>query len=578
MSGQGINFVSAIEDFQAARRQATMKTILARFTGESVRLLSFEEVREKLKLRSSYERGLQDIPLDAIVGSVGRYLDFTRDFLPLKAEDKQRWARVEAAVMGNEGVPPIDVYKIGEVYFVKDGNHRVSVARRFGAKFIQAHVTEIRTNVPLSPDIRPDDLILKAEYAEFLEKTRLNELRAGSNIVVTVPGKYEELLEQIAYHRYDMSIDSNEQLTFEQAAAQWYDTVYMPVVRIIEEQCILRYFPNRTEADMYLWISEHREELEKSLVWEVRAEAAASDLISRFSSGARQKAARLKSALFDKTRLYKLETGPLPGQWRKGKAAQGRQDRLFNDILVPLDGEAGGWNGLEQALVLAQREDARIYGLHVQTSKAHKGRGTSEIEARFNERCSQAGVAGYLVQVKGNITRQISSRAGWMDLVMLNLAHPPAPKGFSRLRSGMRDLLRRCPSPMFITPQVVAPLQKALLAYDGSPKADEALFIATYLSGQWQIPLVVVHVSVDGSSDPTLLDKAREYLERHNRTVEYVSTAGRAAETLVEVSEAYGCDFLVMGGYGQQPFVEVMRGSTVDRVLSTFRKPVLICQ
>jgi hypothetical protein len=128
------NYQSARNDFNEARAQASLQEVLARLTGKSNELLSYEEVAEKLKLNVRSERGVYDIPLDAIVGSVGRYTDFTRTFLPLKSINRDRWARVKAAIddPNGLGLPPIDVYKVGEVFFVLDGNHRVSVARQEG--------------------------------------------------------------------------------------------------------------------------------------------------------------------------------------------------------------------------------------------------------------------------------------------------------------------------------------------------------------------------------------------------------------------------------------------------------------
>ena len=108
---------------------------------------------------------------------MGRYTDFTRTFLPRRPEDKERWARVKAAMEDpvGKGVPPIEVYKVGDTYFVLDGNHRVSIARQEGTKSIEAHVIEVKTDIPVTPDLQPDDLIIKAEYADFLEKTEIKE-------------------------------------------------------------------------------------------------------------------------------------------------------------------------------------------------------------------------------------------------------------------------------------------------------------------------------------------------------------------------------------------------------------------
>jgi hypothetical protein len=156
-----INYQSALQDFNDARLKGSLQEALARLTGKSNELLSYDEVAQKLKLRARSDRGIQEIPVDAIVGSVGRYTEFTRTFLPRRLEDQDRWARVKA-VMIETGLEPIEVYKVGEVYFVLDGNHRVSIARQEGFEFIEAHVIEVNTNIPITPDLQPDDLITKA--------------------------------------------------------------------------------------------------------------------------------------------------------------------------------------------------------------------------------------------------------------------------------------------------------------------------------------------------------------------------------------------------------------------------------
>src|ERR1051326_6793902 len=141
-------FHAAIQDFQSARQRAGMEEVLARVSGKSNELLSYEEVAKKLKLRARSDAGVKSIPVDAIVGSVGRYTDFTRTFLPRSNKDQERWARVKAAFMDpNQTLPPIEVYKVGEVYFVQDGNHRVSIAKQEGFKTIEAHVIEVKTPI-----------------------------------------------------------------------------------------------------------------------------------------------------------------------------------------------------------------------------------------------------------------------------------------------------------------------------------------------------------------------------------------------------------------------------------------------
>ena len=159
----GNDYLVAIGDFRRARQQAAMESIMARLRGQSVDLLSYDEVRRSLGGVEGTTHKLEDIPLDAIVGSVGRYTDFTRSFLPKKNSDEERWARVKIAVEDMVGVPPIEVYAIDGSYFVRDGNHRVSVARQVGATTIQAYVTPVYGKVPLGVATQADELGLMAE-------------------------------------------------------------------------------------------------------------------------------------------------------------------------------------------------------------------------------------------------------------------------------------------------------------------------------------------------------------------------------------------------------------------------------
>jgi hypothetical protein len=290
--GQPKSWASANEDFRRARSQAALEEIMARLTGRSAALLCYEDVRQNLRATTSTSRGLQDIPIDAIVGSVGRCTDFTRSFLPRKDSDRARWAKVELAMTDLKGMPPIEVYQIDQIYFVVDGNHRVSIARQFGSVYIQAYVTAVKTKLSLSPDDQPDDLIVKAEYAEFLERTHLDELRPDGDLSVSVPGQYRELEEHIAAHRYLMEVEEGGEIPYELAVADWYDTVYLPVVHIIREKDILRDFPHRTETDLYVWIARHQAELAQEQDEEIRPEAAAEDLVERFSPRLRRVLAR----------------------------------------------------------------------------------------------------------------------------------------------------------------------------------------------------------------------------------------------------------------------------------------------
>ena len=268
-------------DFERARRRAALQDILAALRRRPADLLPFEEVEEKLRLRPRGYRGLEDVPLDRIVGSVGRYQDFNRAFLPRRDTLRDRWQRIDTLVSTGGGLPPVELYKVGDVYFVRDGNHRVSVARQHDAPTIQAYVWEFETPVPLEPDMDVDDLLLKGEQADFLQQTHLHQIRPDAQIEFTVPGGYYKLLEQIAHFQRAISQIDQRDVPYEEAVALWYEMAYEPVVEIIRESGILRAFPGRTEADLYIWVLRHQQELSQRYGHPVLMDRAAADLAAR---------------------------------------------------------------------------------------------------------------------------------------------------------------------------------------------------------------------------------------------------------------------------------------------------------
>ncbi|MER2599312.1 MAG: hypothetical protein ABTQ73_07330 [Caldilineales bacterium] len=248
--------------FQEARRKLFLENLFSLVRGRSPELLSFEAVQTALQAWHQVARpDPQMIPLDKIVGSVGRYRDFTREFLPKESINRQRWQAVDAAMHSFSGLPPIHVYQIGDAYFVLDGHHRVSVARANGLHDIEAYVTRIETPVPIDATTRPEDLILKAALADFLRTTHLNDLRPDADVEVTEIGSYLELLQHIEVHRYYLGIEQQRSIPWDEAVASWYDTVYLPVAAAIWASPILDRFPGRTAADLYLWVCRHREDL-----------------------------------------------------------------------------------------------------------------------------------------------------------------------------------------------------------------------------------------------------------------------------------------------------------------------------
>jgi hypothetical protein len=276
--------------FTQARRRVFFQKILGFFTGhQPEHLLSFEQVRNKLKIRGQHYAGTQNIPIEKIVGSTGRYQEFNRAFLPTQEFIRERWKHIYEVAHGPSGFPPIDVYKIGDVYFVRDGHHRISVLKELGAKTVEATVTELETPVPLSADVHEEDLDLKGEYAAFLQETGLGRLRPGCKIEFTLPGQYRKLHEHIAVHRHYLGLREQREIPYEEAVARWCDEVYRPVVWVCRAEGILEQFPNRTEADLYLWISEHQHYLRERYGQDVPLAQAAAEFSSEFSRGAGRK-------------------------------------------------------------------------------------------------------------------------------------------------------------------------------------------------------------------------------------------------------------------------------------------------
>lgn len=573
------NTSQAVHDFRLARQKATLREIIARITGDNTELLSYDEVRQKLKAQVIPKKLLKEIPINSIIGSVNRYQDFSRDFLPGNNVNEERWTNVELANYGSQGLPPIEVYQIGEAYFVSDGNHRVSVAKQLGNDLIQAYVTEVQTRVPITPEVQPEDLILKSEYIEFLEHTNLDKERPGSDFSVTVPGQYEIIEEHIAVHRYFMGIEQQRETSVSEAAVHWYDNVYIPVVKIIRDRGLLIDFPTRTETDLYLWIADHRAILEEDLNSQIEVTSAVDDLADQYSQRPYRVIARLGSKIVKTLVPSFLEAGPALGEWRQSVLSSRRLDCLFSEILVPINGQEDGWWALDQALVVAKREETNLHGLFIQDTKTgDETQTTRDIQIEFTRRCEAAGIQADLQLKYGDTTSIICDRARWNDLVIINLTYPPKSSIPARLSSGIRNLVQRCPRPILFTPQTAMPLNHALLAYDGSLKAHEALFISAYIGASWNTPLSVITI---GNSDDVkdIQADARRYLEDHNIKADYIIEEGNNnTEIILKNASQSDIDLLLIGGYSRNPLLEVIQGGDVDELLRQTTIPIIICR
>jgi hypothetical protein len=248
----------AHEDFERAYHRSWWRKFIARLTGRSNELLPFDEVRQSLPYSGQRDIGLQTVPLDKIVGSVGRYRDFDRAFLPTQRQTTERWVNVRKAHYHDVSLPPVDLYKIGDVYFVKDGNHRVSVARERNQADIDAYVTEIDIPFRLTADMDIDSVNQEKAYAQFSQDTRLDDLRPEADLHLSNPAEYARLREHIAAHHYYLGTERQSDVGYGDAVESWYDNVYRPLVDALEAQGLRRQFPDMTTADLYLRVSEYQ--------------------------------------------------------------------------------------------------------------------------------------------------------------------------------------------------------------------------------------------------------------------------------------------------------------------------------
>lgn len=261
--------------------QRLLDGIFGQVRREPSLLLSFDWVRKRVGTKAWRYKGLVEVEIAKIVGSVNRYQDFDRAFFPLQGASP-RLRQIEDAWRRGEILPPVKLYQIGDAYFVEDGHHRVAAARRSGALSIDAEVVEFVPLVPVSATDTPRDILVKAEYAAFLSHTRLDRLRPEQEVLFSELGKYKVLLEHIAVHRYFLGIEQGREVPYEEAVASWYDRVYRPLVEAFRRTGALAHFPGRTEGDLYVWVSEHLHYLRELYGPDVDLDRAVQDYTRRF--------------------------------------------------------------------------------------------------------------------------------------------------------------------------------------------------------------------------------------------------------------------------------------------------------
>jgi hypothetical protein len=273
------------EDFHKARNKAFINEIQHLLSPEEASLISLNDVKQMIKPINETYVGMKVIPIDKIVGSEGRYNDFDNRFFPKSSHLKNRWEHVDEAAIRSIDLPPIKVYEISGLYFVRDGNHRVSVAKARGTEFIDAEVVSLQSEIVLK---RPNNLndivkqIINYEKRVFYSETGFGDITDYWCLDFSRPGRYDVIYNHILTHKYYMNQKQEEEVSMEDAILSWFNKVYMPLAYSITKKHMLSSFPRRTIGDLYVWIVRYWDDLKHKFGNEVPIDAAVIDFKKKY--------------------------------------------------------------------------------------------------------------------------------------------------------------------------------------------------------------------------------------------------------------------------------------------------------
>jgi hypothetical protein len=262
----GLPGLDAQHDFLRARRRAALARLASRLRGEPDDvgvILPYEEVIDALGFVSERTVGLRVVALDQIVGTVDRGRDFDRRFRPTSSRVRGRWERIAEAMRRGESMPPVDLLRIGEIHFVRDGHHRVSVARALRRADVDAYVTEVVTRVEPEAPITLANLPMKSHERIFFERVPLPDA-ARAEIRFNDPWDYSVLAESIEAWGFRAIQDRGEWLERDEIARLWLETEYRPVIEMLREADLIR---RGTETEAYLRVAEERYRLMRTHLW-----------------------------------------------------------------------------------------------------------------------------------------------------------------------------------------------------------------------------------------------------------------------------------------------------------------------
>lgn len=285
------------EDFSKVRNKALFNSLQHLLSPEETQLISLNDIKEMLHPDNEVYVGMQVVPVEKIIGSEGRYNDFDNLFFPKHSHLKNRWLNIDKAYMEGKILPAVTLYEIGGVYFVRDGNHRVSVAKARGVEFIDAEVTSLRTELRLTPGKSMDTIIkqiIAYEKRLFYAKTNYGDITGDWSLDFTTAGQYDVIYNHILTHKYFINLNQVEEISMTDAIMSWHNTVYMPVVNTITRHKIMKKFKRRTVSDLYVWLIKYWDELKKALGEDIPLDDVLEDFEKSFSESL---AAKIKNNL-----------------------------------------------------------------------------------------------------------------------------------------------------------------------------------------------------------------------------------------------------------------------------------------
>lgn len=560
----------ALEDFRRARSKAALQRFWAGIQGRSLDLLPYDEISTKLRAVSQADRGIKQVLLKDIVGSVNRLQDFDRNFLPLRDDDIHRWASVKTAMTSPlaKGVPPVSLYQIGDAYFVLDGNHRVSIAKEMGMETIEAYVTEVKTKVPVSSTLTADELVLKTAYVNFLEDTRIDQILPGVDFSLHLVENYPLLKEHITVHQYYMGIEKQGPVSFEEAVLHWSETLYFPVITMIESSGLHHAFRDLTLTDLYLWLLDQQQLLQQDLGISLKAE----NVLDYAADQEGIKAEPSWSAAEEQIMQVLLRDEEQP--------QNPYQDCLFQHVTVALSDDDPDWIALEQAIMVNRCPGGAIRGVHVEKSDEEKPAQEVELfRLRFDQRLSEAGMSGKFFLREGDPASALLEFSLLSDLLVLKLSHPPATSLVERISHGIITILQQSRRPILFVKEEPLPVISILMPFDGSQRSKEALYVAAYYAARYESQLHLLLVMKGSDKDEVNRYYVQTYLDRLGVEADYYEgTAESFTSDIVSLAESLSVSTLILGGYEGTSILDRVFTQAIDEILAQVSVPVMICQ